>query len=264
MFDPKTWLAKSEKSMREHPFVGLLAACLASSLAHGVAYASLALAPAPIQERPPSRVSVRVREQPKPERPEAPQPEPPQPEPPKPKPRERERTPPPEVAAAPPPEAAPLAGVTLTNEAGTGTFSSLVGDGSAFRGPLGPVAPRVEPKLPAPRPSATGPRLAPAVPLVALADLSEKPRPPALGNALRQHYPVDARQRGLGGTATVRARVDPDGRVRKVELVSETFAGFGEACRRTLTGSEWTPPRDREGRAVSTAIRYTCRFVVQQ
>jgi TonB family protein len=98
---------------------------------------------------------------------------------------------------------------------------------------------------------------------VALADLSEKPRPPSLGSALRRHYPVDARQRGVGGTATVKARVEPDGRVRKVELVSETFPGFGDACRRTLTGSEWSPPRDREGRAVSTAIRYTCRFVVQ-
>jgi periplasmic protein TonB len=261
MSDPKTWLARSEEIMREHPFVGLLAACLASSLAHGVAYASLALAPRAELAPPPSRVTVRVQTQPKP--PEPVKPDPP-PEIPKPaQRRERHKTPPPEVEAAPPPEAAPLQGVTLTNESGTGSFNSLVGDGSSFHGPLGPVAPLVAPKPPAPRPSASGPKSAPGVPLVALADLSEKPRPPSLGSALREHYPLDARQRGVGGTATVKARIEPDGRIRKVELVTETFPGFGDACRRTLTGSHWSAPRDREGRAVSTVIRYTCRFVVQ-
>jgi protein TonB len=229
---------------------------------HGVAYASLALAPRPPEERAPSRVTVRVRELPKPELPEPPKPE--APEPPKPpKPRERPKPPPPDIAAAaPPPEAAPLQGVTLTNESGTGSFTSAVGDGSSFTGPVGAIAPRAVPAPVAPAP-ALGPKPAPAIPLVALADLSEKPRPPALGSALREHYPVDARQRGIGGSATVKARVDADGRIRKVELVSETFPGFGDACRRTLGGSQWSAPKDREGRAVSTAIRYTCRFVVQ-
>lgn len=252
--------------MREHPFIGLLSACLTSLFLHGVAYGSLAFGPRPVIERPASRVSLRVTEAPKPERVEPPEPEPPQPELPKPPRRERAKPEPePEPIAAPAPEPAPLQGVTLTNESGSASFSSVVGDGSSFQGPLGPVGPKVEPKptparaLPKPAP----PAAPPASPVVALADLSEKPRPPALGDALRAHYPLDARRRGVSGSASVKARIEPDGRIRTVSLVSETFSGFGDACRRTLVGSRWSPPRDREGRAVSTTIRYTCRFVVQ-
>jgi TonB family protein len=260
MSGPKTWRADGETIMREHPFIGLLAACFTSLFLHGVAYGSFAFGPREVRERPPSRVSMRVKEAPKPERAEPPKPEPPKPEPPKPARRDRAK-PEPEPIAAPAPEPTPLQGVTLTNESGSGSFSSVVGDGSSFQGPLGPVGQRLEPKptparaLPAPQP--------PAVPLVPLADLSEKPRPPALGDALREHYPVDARKRGVSGSASVKARIEPDGRIRTVTLVNETFPGFGDACRRTLSGSRWSPPRDREGRAVSTTIRYTCRFVVQ-
>jgi protein TonB len=250
--------------MREHPFVGLFAACLTSAAVHGVAYASLALGPRGAVERPPSRVTVRVQT---PKKLETPEPLPPErplpPEPPRPSPHKSPKTPPPERAEPALPEPSPLAGVTLTNESGTGSFSSLVGDGSSFQGPLGPVAPRAEPKPVAPAPSARAPKPLPAVPLVAVADLSEKPRPPALAGALREHYPSDAQRRGVSGSATVKARIDPDGQIRTVGLVGETFAGFGEACRQTLLGSRWSPPRDREGRAVATAIRYTCRFVVQ-
>ncbi|HEY3493577.1 MAG TPA: hypothetical protein VGK73_02780, partial [Polyangiaceae bacterium] len=61
--------------MREHPFVSLLAAVLASLLAHGVAYASLLLAPRQPEVRPPSRVTFRVQEPPeKPALPEPPKP----------------------------------------------------------------------------------------------------------------------------------------------------------------------------------------------
>jgi TonB family protein len=96
-----------------------------------------------------------------------------------------------------------------------------------------------------------------------LADLSTRPVPPALGSELREHYPLEAKQRGIGGSATVEARIEPDGRVGRISLKQESFAGFGDACRRTLAGSRWSAPRDRNGRAVATVIRYTCRFVVQ-
>jgi len=102
------------------------------------------------------------------------------------------------------------------------------------------------------------------VPEVAAADLSTRPVPPELTANLRDHYPATAKARGIGGSATVRVRIEPDGRVRRVELMTESFEGFGEACRRTLAGSQWTAPRDRDGRAVATHIRYTCRFVVGQ
>jgi hypothetical protein len=37
----------------------------------------------------------------------------------------------------------------------------------------------------------------------------------------------------------------------------------GAACETTLRGSAWSAPLDREGRAVSTVINYTCRFDVE-
>jgi TonB family protein len=99
--------------------------------------------------------------------------------------------------------------------------------------------------------------------LVAVGDLSARPAPPALGPALERNYPADARRRGLSGTAKVRARIDPDGVVRRVSLLEESAAGFGSACSRTLSGSRWAAPKDKAGRAVATEIRYTCRFVVE-
>jgi hypothetical protein len=62
----------------------------------------------------------------------------------------------------------------------------------------------------------------------------------------------------------VEARIEPDGRVRSVTLAGESFAGFGDACKKTLIGSRWSPPRDHDGRAVATRIRYTCRFMVDR
>ena len=114
------------------------------------------------------------------------------------------------------------------------------------------------PVAPTPTPPAA---IEPAV--VAVSDLSARPSPPAPGAILEQNYPVDARRRGLSGTAKVRARVAPDGTVRHVSLLEESAAGFGGACRRALNGSRWAAPKDKAGRSVATEIRYTCRFVVQ-
>jgi TonB family protein len=247
--------------MTQHPFIGLLTACGVSVLAHGIAYASLAMAPPPPPEPPPTRVSFRIHE-PEPLRPEPPPPEV-APEPVRPEPvraapsKPTPDTPPPVPASAP----VDLRGVTLTNDTGGGSFASAVGNGSAFEGPVGPIGE----KAPAARASASQPAAAapaPGVPEVAAADLSTRPVPPELTASLRDHYPVAAKARGVGGSATVRVRIEPDGRVRRVELVTETFEGFGDACRRTLLGSAWSAPRDRDGRAVATHIRYTCRFVV--
>ena len=251
--------------MTHHPLVGLVAACSVSLVAHGIAYASLAFAPKQHVEPPPSRVAFRVHE------PEAPKPPPRKPaeaEPPAPERHAnapKPKAPPPvNTPAPPPPAAAPvdLRGVTLTNDTGGGSWASAVGDGSALQGPMGPIGA----KSPAPQASAAPTVAARAptlgVPVVDMADLSARPVPPDLGSSLRAFYPAAARARGLGGSATVRARIEPDGHVRRVDLVAESFEGFGEACRRTLQGSSWSAPRDRDGRAVATYVRYTCRFVV--
>ena len=146
----------------------------------------------------------------------------------------------------------------------------MVGDGSRMQGPL--RRPRVAehrkardaggpPVSSAPAPRARPKR--PAAPLVvAVADLSRPPQPPALGGLLLANYPLDARRRGVAGRAVVRARVDPDGKVRQANIASESEPGFGAACRATVLGSTWTPPLDREGKAVATRISYTCRFQV--
>lgn len=244
--------------MTHHPVVGLALAVVASLAAHGIAYASLAYVPERAPAPPPSRVSFRVAE---------PAPPPPPPKPAEPEPVNAAPPPPKAAPAEPPPPEAPapvdLTGVTLTNDSGTARFATIVGNGAAMDGPIAAIRTARAPAPPAP-PSA---RPAPArveTPVLALSDLSEKPVAPDLGAILRQHYPADARTRGIGGSASVEARIDADGRVRSVTVASETFAGFGEACKKTLVGSRWSAPRDRDGRAVATRIRYTCRFVVDR
>ena len=164
-------------------------------------------------------------------------------------------TPAPATAAA----ALDLSGVTLSNDTGTG-FAMPLGDGSALHGPIGLGAPRVPAVAVATTPP-TGPK-PPA--LVDVSDLSERPKPPILAGLLRENYPEEARQRGLRGSASVRARIDADGVIHTARLLSESSAGFGSACRRTVLGSHWSAPRDKNGSAVATEIVYTCHFEVDQ
>jgi TonB family protein len=100
--------------------------------------------------------------------------------------------------------------------------------------------------------------------MVEAADLSERPQPPALNGVLRQHFPEEARRKGISGTAVVIARIDPDGTARSVRVASESSAGFGAACQATVMNSRWTPPRDRDHRPCATRVSYTCRFQVEQ
>ncbi len=184
---------------------------------------------------------------------------------------------PPEPAAPSPPAAAtpraqprPLSGKTLTAEGPGPSFAAAEGDGSKHDAPIvvppappaEPVAPRVAPAPPPPRTPPPRPPPPPPPAVVPLKDLSRKPAPPELVSLLARNYPDDARRRGVSGEATVRARIDADGRVRTASVSSESEPGFGAACQRALIGSRWTPPLDRDGRAVGTWVRYTCRFRV--
>ena len=235
----------------------------ASFLVHGAAYAALGAAPAatkPAHRK--TQLRFEVVSQPKPA--DAPPPPAATPEPPKPKPRAPEPKPEAKLAAAPAtaaPDPPISAGVTLAGDGSGNAFSMPLGN----RGALEPSRSRAPAPLNVPTPVAPAatPRSVTEPPLVALGDLSARPSPPALGAALEQNYPADARRRGLSGTAKVRARIDPDGMVRRVTLVEESAAGFGGACSRTLNGSRWAAPKDKAGHSVATEIRYTCRFVVQ-
>lgn len=240
----------------------LLPWTIAASFAlHGVAYASLG---EPRHEAPAAprktqlRFEVKAREVPK-----EPEPPPPPPEAPKPPPASR-RAPEPPPTAAPPAEPAPEPeptsdGVTLAGDGAGNGFGMPLGSGGDLTPTRVPTAPAVNVPSPvAPRPP---PRADP--PVVALADLSSRPSPPALGASLERNYPPEARRRGSSGSAKVRARIDPDGVVRQVTLLEESAPGFGGACSRTLSGSRWGAPKDKAGRSVATEIRYTCRFVVE-
>lgn len=194
-------------------------------------------------------------------------------QPPDPAPEPEPVAPPPSKRAAPKPVApaprptsaeppAALSGKTLTAEGPGTSFAAPAGDGSERREPIqGGAAPA---PAPPPKPSAPAPAPAPkpAPSTVPLPDLARRPEPPALAGTLARHYPEDARRRGVGGQAVVRARVDSDGNVRTASVVSESEPGFGAACQRTLIGSKWSPPMDRAGRPVGTWVRYTCRFRV--
>jgi protein TonB len=171
---------------------------------------------------------------------------------------------PPEPPREPPPPSAPidLTGVTLTGEGAT--WSSLVGNGARMDGAIetprqasASTSPAVEPRV-GRRPATLEPALVP------IADLFRRPVPPRLDSVLKRHYPAEARQRGLSGVAVVRARIDADGRVRIASISSESYAGFGEACRKTVVGSVWLPSQDRVGHPVATEVSYTCRFRVEQ
>jgi periplasmic protein TonB len=260
-------MSRIEDGVNSRARTVLLLAFGTSLAVHGVAYASLTSrtleAPAPTEI---STVSFEVKAPPTPE-PQAPPkvPEAPAPRSVTPAPARALSTKaqPPISTAAP---AAPLAaspaldlsGVTLTNDTGSG-FAMPVGDGSALRGPIGPGGGRAASALPSP----ARPAHEPAGPaLVAARDLSEHPRPPALEALLRANYPEEARQRGLRGSASVRARIDADGVIRAAHVVSESSAGFGSACQRTIVGSRWSAPRAQNGDAVATEIVYTCHFEV--
>ena len=95
-----------------------------------------------------------------------------------------------------------------------------------------------------------------------LRDLARKPRPPPLDAALRRNYPADHRRRGVEGQAEVRVLITADGRVGQTDVLSESGAGFGRACRDTLLGTRWSQPVSQEGRPVNTLLTYRCRFKV--
>ncbi len=166
------------------------------------------------------------------------------------------------VPPSAPRQPAPLdfTGTTLTNDQGA-SWAAAAGTGAPMTGPL--PNPTGRPRFRTDTSAAPG-RATPhgGPPVVALADLARAPRAPALDAALARHYPEAARQRGIGGKAIVRARIAADGTAHVLGVVSESHAGFGTACRRTLDGARWEAPRDLTGKAVDTVLTYTCRFEV--
>jgi TonB family protein len=242
----------------------------ASTLAHGVFAWQLQHAPRS-EPAAPRRDTFEVRmvslpPPPPPPRPAAPEPAPPPAAaPPKPKPKPDPKPAPPEPPPAMPAEPAPAtpeptsAPSALLAEPGAtnAAIVQLAGASLAALSTAAPFPPVAAAHVAAP----PSPRSAP---LAKLSDLSRKPRPPSLDAALRQNYPAELRRRGTEGQAEVRVVIDPRGEVGEVAVVSESAAGFADACRRTLVASRWSEPLDREGQAVSTRLTYRCRFEIER
>jgi len=164
----------------------------------------------------------------------------------------------------PPPAAespADFTGVTMTNDSPGAGWSSATGNGEAMHGPVGRPGARITRRVV----DGDGADIVrhPAPPVVGAADLSRPPVAPDLAPALARAYPADARARGLTGRALVHARILADGHVGELKLLDESAPGFGAACLTTLRASVWSAPLDRQSRAASTFVNYTCRFEVQ-
>lgn len=259
--------------MKPSSWLGLSLA--ASTAAHAVLAWQLSATPR-VRRPPPDRDTFEVRmvaPPPEPPPPEPPPPEPlpaPEPElappPPAPaKPKPAPEAPEPKAPAEPPPapaEAAPeptSAPEALLADVGAHLGAGIVQLAGA---PIGALSRSAPPAPPPPTVVATAP--ARGAPIARLADLSRKPKAPPLDAALRQNYPAELRRRGTEGQAEVRVVIDARGRVADVAIVSESATGFAEACRKTLAGSRWSEPLDREGQPVSTRLTYRCRFQIER
>jgi hypothetical protein len=194
----------------------------------------------------------RPKEPPKTQKPEAPKAEVPKPEPARP----RAPSPPTPAPANVSAQAAPvrLGGLGLSNAG----FVFAAGDASQQVSNSGGTRPAPTPEAP------PAPRAPEGPPLVKVADLSERPTPPVLDGSLRQNYPKDLERQGIEGDALLRLTLSVTGKVVDARAVSQSHVAFAEACRKTLIGSAWSPPRDRSGKPVRTSLDYRCRFRVSR
>jgi len=154
-----------------------------------------------------------------------------------------------------------LTGTTLTAEGGA--WAAQPGNGRASRGPIRIGRPRSGERALRTEVGAKPTRSSRGAPTVSAASLASPPRAPNLNATLARHYPAAAHARGIGGDAVVRVSIGPDGHVTSVAVMSESFPGFGAACRATVLGSVWSAPLDASGHAVATVVRYRCRFRVE-
>lgn len=206
---------------------------------------------------------------PPPPAPEQPAPEPPAPEPPPPPKAKRvTRAPEPPLAVAEPPREPPPAEPAPEPTSAPAALLAEMGSGPPGVVQLAGAVVAAVSSAAASAPLEPSPMTAlpvrVAAPLAKLSDLSRKPKAPALDAALRQNYPPELRRRGTEGQAEVRVVIDARGRVGEISVMSESAVGFADACRKTLLGSRWSEPLDREGQPVSTRLIYRCRFQIER
>jgi len=101
--------------------------------------------------------------------------------------------------------------------------------------------------------------------VVDVGDLSKRPIPPPLKRKLERLYPKKARAEGVEGAAATRLQIGPDGLPSQIRVTFEDPKGyeFGDACVQALRGEVWQPPRDEDGKPVSTRVTYRCGFEIR-
>lgn len=204
--------------------------------------------------------------------PEPPAPPPPPPDRPPPVPREREEVvrpeaaspdeppPPLDQASEPPPDILEAEGLELSNS----TFTMPANTGAAPRTNqsgvyTGNATQGTSTGSPDGVPGGTGPAL--------VTDLSVRAEPPSNMNAiLDRHFPSEARQQGVQGTASVTVEVRPDGSVGRVQRGTESVSGFNfmRACIDAVREMQWTPARDQSGNTVGSSRSFRCRFDISR
>ncbi|MDH3202689.1 MAG: energy transducer TonB [Myxococcales bacterium] len=216
-------------------------------------------------------VDVSFIEEPEPDEP-VPSAEPDEPEEVKPPPKPKTFKAPKEPPTAPeePPAAAretPVAfdNVVLTNESdGESSWAIEQASGKSVEGPIG-----------SPNAAVTGRSKSGIVGgviggsgtgvVVDVGDLSKRPIPPPLKRKLERLYPKKARAEGVEGAAATRLQIGPDGLPSQIRVTFEDPKGyeFGDACVQALRGEVWQPPRDEDGKPVSTRVTYRCGFEIR-
>lgn len=113
------------------------------------------------------------------------------------------------------------------------------------------------------KPAAPAPSSAPAEPyrgaLVSVAAVDQAPR--RLGEC-EAEYPPLARSQGIEGRVRLRLRIEADGRVGKVELLSGVGSGLDEAAMHAMRRCRFSPAKVAK-EPVTTEITYTYAFVIE-
>jgi protein TonB len=94
------------------------------------------------------------------------------------------------------------------------------------------------------------------------ANWSRRPEPRA-GTAPLPPYPPEARREGIEGKVRLRVFIGRDGRVRRVEILSDPGAGLGDAAKRAMQDQLWLPALGQSGKPVDAVIVYTYNFVLR-
>lgn len=107
--------------------------------------------------------------------------------------------------------------------------------------------------------------LLPALAALLLAACAAKPsyQPPVLVQSVRAPYPSRLEEEGISGHARVQMRIDTEGKVRAVRVLSATHPLFARSAERAASRLLFTPAK-RNGQPAESSVIQTFRFISPQ